>query len=81
MLAIVSVSNAQTKELYRISNNAGYVIATLTVINNDVQELRDYKGVYLGRYVTRINTTYDSIGRVYGKGNLISIILNQKDEE
>ena len=81
MLAIASVGNAQQKEYYRITNNSGFILATLTVTDNDVQELHTYKGVYLGRYVTHMNTTYDSIGRVIGAGNLISILINHKDEE
>ncbi len=80
-MLITGVSNAQNKEYYRITNNSGFILATLTVTDNDVQEIRTYKGVYLGKYITHMNTTYDSIGRVMSKGNLISILINQKDEE
>jgi|GEM_PF-3919681 len=70
----------QSKEEYKINNSYGYIIAILTVYNNDIQEIRDPKGIYLGMYISRRNITYDSLGIVYGVGNQIEKLINKTTE-
>lgn len=36
----------------------------------------DWMGGYLGKYVTRTDTTYDWVGTRIGTGNLLAMLIN-----
>lgn len=43
--------------------------------NDGILRIYDSIGVYSGKYDTRDNRTYDSYGRYYGEGNLLTMLL------
>lgn len=78
MFCMTEMKAQESKEHYLITNASGYIVAKMIVINNDIQEIRDCRGVYLGEYIARYNKTFDSHGNQIGTGNLI---LNNEKEE
>jgi hypothetical protein len=74
-------AQVRSHEVYKINNAQGFIIATLTVTNNDIQEVRDTKGTYLGMYIGRRNITYDSTGVVFSKGNKIDELISRPINE
>lgn len=39
-------------------------------------ELRDAKGILVGRYYPKHNTTRDKAGKLIGRGNLLTMLLS-----
>ena len=77
-LAVFS-QTVKSTETYKITNGSGFILATLTVTDNNEQVLKNTKGVYLGKYVAETGITYDSTDTVFGNGNLISILICNKE--
>jgi hypothetical protein len=69
-----SIKEAQTRR-EPIKNFSGKIIAYIVYRDNGDQELTEFTGKVLGRYVSKSNMTHDFYGKILGQGNILTSLL------
>ena len=58
-----------------VRDRRGVPLGTLEIISTGIHILRDRQGRKLGIYNPKIDKTFDHIGTVVGKGNLLTSLI------
>lgn len=69
----ISEANKTQKEILR--NFSGQIIGYIEISPNGDQELKNYSGKILGRYVSNRNITQNWSGTILSYGNTLSMLL------
>ena len=77
LLLLFTISFSQTKEkTEELKDSNGHLIAKIEPRGNGIKEIVDPNGHLLGKFDSKRNTTYDKNGNFFGKGNLLTSLID-----